>query len=71
VNLHVFKVGSREVERMLRFRDRLRAVPSDRERYAAAKRALAQRDWTYVQQYADAKTEVIEEILDRARSSAT
>jgi GrpB-like predicted nucleotidyltransferase (UPF0157 family) len=70
VNLHVFTVGSLEVERMLLFRDRLRAVPRDRERYAAAKRALSQREWAYVQHYADSKTDVIEEILDRATGSA-
>jgi GrpB-like predicted nucleotidyltransferase (UPF0157 family) len=69
VNLHVFTLGSREVERTLLFRDRLRAVPEDRERYADAKRALAQRQWKYMQHYAEAKTEVIDEILDRARSS--
>jgi GrpB-like predicted nucleotidyltransferase (UPF0157 family) len=34
--------------------------------YAAAKRELAARDWTYVQQYADAKTEVVRRILARA-----
>src|SRR5262245_12333774 len=68
VNLHVFTLGSPEVERTLLFRDRLRAVPSDRERYAAAKRALSQRKWEFMQHYAEAKTEVIEEILRRARA---
>ncbi len=29
-------------------------------------RALAGRDWTYMQQYADAKSDVVEEILRRA-----
>jgi GrpB-like predicted nucleotidyltransferase (UPF0157 family) len=66
VNLHVFTTGSEEVGRMLRFRDRLRACAEDRERYAAAKRALAGRDWRYVQHYADAKSAVVEEILARA-----
>jgi GrpB-like predicted nucleotidyltransferase (UPF0157 family) len=63
VNLHVFGAGSREVERMLRFRDRLRADRAALERYAAAKLALASRHWTYLQDYADAKSAVIEEIL--------
>jgi GrpB-like predicted nucleotidyltransferase (UPF0157 family) len=66
VNVHVFSPGSPEVERMVRFRDRLRADASDRERYAAKKRALAQRSWAYVQYYADAKGAVIEAILARA-----
>jgi GrpB-like predicted nucleotidyltransferase (UPF0157 family) len=63
VNLHVFSPGSREVERMVGFRDRLRADAADRERYAAEKRRLAAREWEYVQDYADAKTEVVEQIL--------
>jgi GrpB-like predicted nucleotidyltransferase (UPF0157 family) len=63
VNLHVFTIGSEEVARMLRFRDRLRASAADRERYAQAKRALARRDWRYVQHYADAKSEVVAAIL--------
>jgi GrpB-like predicted nucleotidyltransferase (UPF0157 family) len=70
VNLHVFTAGSEEVERMLMFRDRLRANAADRERYAAAKRELAAQDWTYVQQYADAKTAVVQEIMARAEGRA-
>jgi GrpB-like predicted nucleotidyltransferase (UPF0157 family) len=58
------------VERYLIFRDRLRSDPADREHYQRVKRELAQRDWTYVQQYADAKTEVVEEIVLRARALA-
>ena len=63
VNLHVFAAGCDEFERMIRFRDRLRTHEDDRKLYAAAKRELAARDWKYVQQYADAKTEVVLEIL--------
>jgi GrpB-like predicted nucleotidyltransferase (UPF0157 family) len=66
VNLHVFSPGSREVERMVGFRDWLRANPDDRELYLRTKRELAPRTWKYVQHYADAKTEVVEEILSRA-----
>lgn len=69
VHLHVFGTGCPEIERMLRFRDRLRASAADRDRYAAAKRELAARDWTYMQQYADAKSGVIAEIEARARVS--
>jgi GrpB-like predicted nucleotidyltransferase (UPF0157 family)/uncharacterized protein (DUF952 family) len=67
VNLHVFGPGSPEVERMVRFRDCLRADDGARERYAAEKRALASRRWAHVQYYADAKGPVIEEILAAAR----
>jgi GrpB-like predicted nucleotidyltransferase (UPF0157 family) len=66
VNLHVFSVGSAEVERMLRFRDLLRANPETRELYAKTKRELARRTWKYVQNYADAKSEVVEAILASA-----
>lgn len=65
-NLHVFSADCPETDRMLRFRDWLRGHPDDRERYAATKRVLAAQDWTYMQQYADAKTEVITEIIARA-----
>jgi GrpB-like predicted nucleotidyltransferase (UPF0157 family) len=68
VQVHVFSVGSPEVERMLLFRDRLRAVPEERELYQRTKRQLAARRWGYVQDYADAKTTVVEEIISRARA---
>ena len=70
VQLHVYSPGSLEIQRYLVFRDRLRGDPVDRERYQRVKRELAQRDWRYGQQYADAKTEVIEEIIARARGQA-
>ena len=70
VNLHVYSPGSPEIERYRLFRERLRSDPADRAHYQRVKRELAQRDWTYVQQYADAKTEVVEEIIARARALA-
>jgi GrpB-like predicted nucleotidyltransferase (UPF0157 family) len=70
VNLHVFSLGCPEIDRMLVLRDWLRRNESDREFYARTKRELAQRDWKYVQQYADAKTAVVEEIIGRARGHA-
>lgn len=66
VNLHVFGPDSPEIERLLRFRDRLRSHSADRECYAAAKRELAARHWRHMQDYADAKANVIEAILRRA-----
>jgi GrpB-like predicted nucleotidyltransferase (UPF0157 family) len=63
VNLHVFGAGCIEIRRMLRFRDRLRASEGDRIAYEDAKRQLAARSWALVQDYADAKAEVIEQIL--------
>lgn len=66
VNLHVFSQGCEEFETMLRFRDHLRSHADDSELYAKVKRVLASQDWVYVQQYADAKTEIVREILARA-----
>ena len=69
VNLHVFSPGCPEVDRMLRFRDHLRRDARDRDLYERTKRELAQRDWKYVQHYADAKSDVVEQILERARAT--
>ena len=66
INLHVFSSGCPEIHRILTLRDRLRSDPVDRELYERTKRSLAQMDWKDVQDYADAKTAVIEEILARA-----
>lgn len=65
-NLHVFSDGCVEISRVLKFRDWLRGHPEDRELYAGVKRTLAQREWASVDDYARAKTDVIEEILKRA-----
>ena len=65
VNLHVFPAGCEEVPRMRAFRDHLRTNDADRELYARTKRELAAKEWKYVQNYADAKTAVVQEILSR------
>lgn len=70
VNLHVYTAGSTEIERNLLFRDRLRGNREDRDLYARTKRELAARTWKYTQNYADAKSEIIEEILLRAGKPA-
>ena len=66
VNMHTFSEGCEEIDRMLAFRDRLRTNDADRELYERTKRELAAREWKYVQNYADAKTAVVEEIVGRA-----
>jgi hypothetical protein len=43
------------------------ALDSDRQLYARTKSDLARREWMFVQNYADAKTAVIDGILARAR----
>lgn len=67
INLHVLSpdLAADEIARMLGFRDWLRSHPVDRDRYAAVKRDLAGRRWRFVQDYADAKSDVVEEILGR------
>ena len=55
---------------MLAFRDRLRSHDDERDLYLRTKRELAARDWVYVQDYADAKGEVVEGIIARAMAEA-
>jgi len=55
---------------MLVFRDWLRANDVDRLLYKRTKRELAAKTWKYVQNYADAKTAVVEEILARAQNAS-
>lgn len=71
LNLHVFAHGCEEAERMLRLRDHLRADAGARARYAAVKKALAGRAWDHIQDYADAKSEVVEELLTEAGGQPT
>ena len=67
-NLHVFSAGCEEIDRMLMFRDWLREHEDERRLYENVKRELAARTWRHVQHYADAKSEVVEQILSRASS---
>ena len=69
--LHVFSAGSVEIERLLLLLDRLRDDPAERQLYEQTKRQLARRTWKYVQDYADAKSQVIEAIIARARAGAS
>jgi GrpB-like predicted nucleotidyltransferase (UPF0157 family) len=66
INLHVYSAGCPEIDRMLMFRDWLCRAEADRELYARTKLALAAKQWTHVQNYADAKTAVVEETMARA-----
>jgi GrpB-like predicted nucleotidyltransferase (UPF0157 family) len=65
-NLHVFSAGCEEINRMIAFRNWLRFHEEDRRLYEEAKCKLAARIWEHVQDYADAKSEVVKEILARA-----
>src|SRR5438067_734096 len=64
-NVHVFSADCAEIDRMVRFRDHLRTSKTDRELYERTKRELAARRWRSVQDYADAKTEVVAQIFTR------
>jgi GrpB-like predicted nucleotidyltransferase (UPF0157 family) len=68
VHVHVYRVGDREIDAYLVFRDHLRRDATDRARYERLKRALATRDWPDMQHYADAKGPLVREILARARA---
>jgi GrpB-like predicted nucleotidyltransferase (UPF0157 family) len=65
-NIHVFSRACPEIGRMLDFRDWLRSNDDDRALYERTKQELAARTWKYMQNYADAKSEVVGEILKRA-----
>jgi GrpB-like predicted nucleotidyltransferase (UPF0157 family) len=71
INLHVFSAGAAEIDRMLLFRDWLRLHADDREAYLLVKRDLARRTWRHVQHYADAKTAIVRQILERATAART
>jgi len=66
VHVHMWPTDAAAVKATLAFRDRLRANVGDRDLYAATKQALARRDWPTMNHYADAKTDIINRILERA-----
>lgn len=70
MQIHVFSVGCLEVERMLLFRDRLHSHPEDRELYQRTKRELAAARWSYGQNYANAKSSVVEQIIAAAQADS-
>jgi GrpB-like predicted nucleotidyltransferase (UPF0157 family) len=65
-NLHIFSACCPETRRMLAFRDHLRRDTADRALYEETKRTLAARSWRIVQDYADAKSEMVAQIMSRA-----
>ena len=67
VHVHVLSAGSPEIERYLRLRDALRAASFLRARYQALKHALAAQDWQDMNAYAQAKSGMIETIIQWSR----
>lgn len=70
VHIHVCPGGSQWERRHLLFRDYLRADPTARESYTMAKAELASRWRDDRIAYADAKTEIIEQLLVQAEAWA-
>lgn len=68
INLHVYPVGSQEIIKYIRFRDYMRRNKDAMKLYADTKRELAKRKWKYVQNYADAKSEVVTKIINDANA---
>lgn len=67
MHVHVLSAGSPEIQRYLRLRDALRAAPFLRARYQALKHAVAAQDWQDMNAYAQAKSGMIETIIQWSR----
>ena len=65
-NVHLRRSGEFSQQAALLFRDYLRASGTARERYGRTKRRLAERSWPSVEHYADAKGDVIWDVLREA-----
>jgi GrpB-like predicted nucleotidyltransferase (UPF0157 family) len=63
VHVHVWRDGDPEVGRHLAFRDQLRRSAEDRVAYERLKRDLAGREWNDMNEYADAKDDLVAAIL--------
>jgi GrpB-like predicted nucleotidyltransferase (UPF0157 family) len=68
MHVHIWPDGDPAVTAGLAFRNRLRSSTADRDLYAATTRRLAQHDWPTMNHYADAKTDVILQILSHTNS---
>jgi GrpB-like predicted nucleotidyltransferase (UPF0157 family) len=68
VHIHVYESGDQAIRDYLDLRDWLRVDESDRALYAEVKRDLAKRPWSDMNHYAEAKSEVIQQVLARARA---
>ena len=71
VHLHVYAPGRPETQAYLDLRDWLRVDEADRALYERTKCDLAGRSWEDMNDYADAKSDVIAAVLARARAWRT
>jgi GrpB-like predicted nucleotidyltransferase (UPF0157 family) len=69
VHVHILERDDPAIDEYLLLRDHLRRDADDRALYERTKRDLTARDWPDMNAYSDAKTEVIEAIKSRARST--
>lgn len=69
VHVHLYQRGDPAIDEYLLLRDHLRGDADDRARYETTKRALLSTHWDDMNDYADAKTEVIRAIKARARTA--
>lgn len=67
VHLHLYDPHAGAIRDYLDFRDWLRTHPDDCDLYEAAKRQLASQQWDDMNCYAEAKSDIITQILSRAR----
>ncbi|VXB97795.1 GrpB family protein [Nocardioides sp. AX2bis] len=66
VHVHVHEVGDAEAQDKVRFRDRLRSSEEDRVLYERTKRRLVAQDWPDMNAYADAKGNVVADVMARS-----
>jgi GrpB-like predicted nucleotidyltransferase (UPF0157 family) len=66
-NVHIFEIGHPEIERMLSFRDYLRANPEEALAYTQLKETLAKKYPRSIDQYTEGKSEFINEMIRKAK----
>ena len=69
VHVHLYERGDPAVDDYLLLRNRLRSDANDRALYETTKQSLISRQWHDMNDYADAKTDVILAITGRARAA--
>ena len=69
VHVHLFEHHDPGVDEYLLLRDHLRTDANDRALYEDTKRRLLSKRWDDMNDYADAKTDVIMAIKERARAA--
>lgn len=71
VHIRIYSTGCPEIDRCITFRNRLRESAGERLLYEQTKRRLATQEWADMNDYAKAKTDVIESIIAAARADSS